>query len=239
METQPHRSRLPAASRLGLFQLLGLGILAFIVSSYAPVAMLLGSAVQQGGTLFPRCAGNAASGTSVWRHGAITSLRAVMEPPVLTRPPDVGDEVVAKSLEWTECLINDPMKKSGDSEQTLRVETWVFRTEHYGDFERFLKIRGFENTGQEATLTCRERQVDPEVRCAECMRLLRGGYYSSVGVAVQAYPPQKEAVGCLSLSKLIEMEWSGGDDAGGWDGGEPRQTAFCNSVNARFESVKA
>eukprot|EP00403_Amphidinium_massartii_P036853 CAMPEP_0178439990 /NCGR_PEP_ID=MMETSP0689_2-20121128/36495_1 /TAXON_ID=160604 /ORGANISM="Amphidinium massartii, Strain CS-259" /LENGTH=193 /DNA_ID=CAMNT_0020062645 /DNA_START=41 /DNA_END=619 /DNA_ORIENTATION=- len=129
----------------------------------------------------------------------VSSRRAIMAPPPQTRPPSVDTEVSTKRSEWSECLINDPMEKS------LRVETWVFRTTDYEDFERLLKLRGFQLEGQQATLTCRERTVDPEVTCSECVRLLRGGYYGALGVSVPAFPPQREAVGCLQLSKMIDM----------------------------------
>lgn len=157
-----------------------------------------------------------------------------MEPPTITRPPDVELDVKTKAAEWTECLINDPRAGS------VRVETWVLRTTDYGAFERLLKLRGFTMVGQLATLTCRERSVDAEVRCAECVRLLSGGFYGNLGVSVPAYPPQSDGVGCLALSKLIEMPPPKGeeDDSGDWDGSQGRQTAFCNSVNARFDSVE-
>jgi len=162
-----------------------------------------------------------------------------MDPPVATRPPEVAPEVAAKAEEWVECLINDPtlVEKQG----IQKVETWVLRTADFEDFMRLLKLRGFENVGQQAVLNCRERQVDAELRCAECVRLLRGGTYGNLGVSVPAYPPMNEAVGCLALSKLIEMPppSTEEDDSGDWDGDQGRQAAFCNSVNARFENVKA
>eukprot|EP00971_Amphidinium_carterae_P248288 4929273-Amphidinium_carterae.1 len=52
-------------------------------------------------------------------------------------------------------------------QEFLKVETWVFRTQDFGDFTRFLKLRGFELEGQEATLTCRERSIDAEVAIVE------------------------------------------------------------------------
>jgi len=164
-----------------------------------------------------------------------TACHAVADPPVRTRPPDVAADIGTRAAEWTECLINDP------SADALRVETWVFRTSDYGDFERLLKLRGFQLVGQAATLTCRERQIDPDVVCAECVRLIRGGYYGNLGVSVPAYPPQKEALGCLALSKEMDMPAPSTeeDDSGDWDGDHGRQTAFCNSVNARFDKVDA
>mmetsp|Transcript_51710 Transcript_51710/g.93177 ORF Transcript_51710/g.93177 Transcript_51710/m.93177 type:complete len:215 (-) Transcript_51710:60-704(-) len=171
---------------------------------------------------------------SAQRGGGI-SMRAVAEPPTRTRPPEVDSDTSVRSAEWTECLINDP---TGSSD---RVETWVFRTTDYTFFLRLLKLRGFQNQGQKATLNCRERHVDAEVPCAECVRLLQGGFYGNLGVAVPAYPPQPEAVGCMALSKLIDMPSPSTeeDDSGDWDGDQGRQTAFCNSVNARFERVDA
>eukprot|EP00929_Paragymnodinium_shiwhaense_P053452 TRINITY_DN26746_c0_g1_i1.p1 TRINITY_DN26746_c0_g1~~TRINITY_DN26746_c0_g1_i1.p1 ORF type:complete len:254 (-),score=47.60 TRINITY_DN26746_c0_g1_i1:256-975(-) len=169
------------------------------------------------------------------RHLSVSRF-ALAPPPTRTRPPDTEVDVSAKASEWTECLINDPSHPD-----SLHVETWVFRSQDYGDFERLLKLRGFKNEGSQGELTCRERAIDAEIRCAECVRLLRGGYYGSLGVAVPAYPPQSGAVGCLALSKLIDMPPpdTEQDDSGDWDGDEGRQTAMCNSVNARFDKVDA
>lgn len=116
------------------------------------------------------------------------------------------------------------------------IEAWVFRTSHYGDFERLLKIRSFKP--EKTSLRCRERTVDAEVRCAECIRLLRGGHYGSLGISVPAYPPQDSAVGCLQLSKILDMGaelevWSSPQSLGEL-GSEQRQTAFCNSINAQL-----
>lgn len=160
----------------------------------------------------------------------------MMEPPTATRPPEVDSDVASRRAEWTECLINDPSMVDSH-----KVETWIFQTDHYGDFERLLKLRGFQNEGQVATLTCRERQLDADMLCAECVRLLRGGHYGALGISVPAYPPQREAIGCLALSKLLDMPAPSTeeDDSGDWDGDQGRQTAFCNSVNARFSKVDA
>jgi len=179
------------------------------------------------------------AGGAVARSRGTVARRATAEPPTRTRPPEISDDIASKASEWTECLINDPQMKSRGS--ILKVETWVFRTSDYGDFEKFLKLRGFQHVGQKATLNCRERRIDPEMICAECVRILRGGYYGNLGVSVPAYPPQKDAIGCLSLSKLIEMPAPSTeeDDSGDWDGDQGRQTAFCNSVNGIFENVEA
>mmetsp|Transcript_9095 Transcript_9095/g.23784 ORF Transcript_9095/g.23784 Transcript_9095/m.23784 type:complete len:266 (-) Transcript_9095:32-829(-) len=168
-----------------------------------------------------------------------TARNAVIDPPTATRPPDVAPDVTAKKAEWVECLINDPTLVA--SRGIHKVETWVLRRADYDDFLRMLKLRGFQNVGQQASLKCRERQVDAELRCAECVRLLRGGTYGNLGVSVPAYPPQGEAVGCLALSRLIDMPAprTEEDDSGDWDGDQGRQAAFCNSVNARFENVEA
>jgi len=181
----------------------------------------------------------------------------VAEPPTRTRPPDVADDVLAQTGEWTECLVNDP-----DTAQSgLHVETWVFRRIDYNFFQQFLKLRGFQHPDQLATVQCRNRQIDAEIKCAQCIRLLQGGCYGNEGVSVPAYPPQKDAVGCLATSKLLtapapstddlkfgfaglRQRYSNGtskkkEDLGDWDGDQGRQTAFCNSVNARFESMEA
>eukprot|EP00435_Cladocopium_sp_Y103_P032624 s2351_g8.t1 len=170
----------------------------------------------------------------------LSRLRAIAEPPVRTRPPDVALNTDVGKSEWTECLIKNP-EATGNGEANLRLETWIFRSQDYGDFGHFLKIRGFQNEGQQASLNCRDRQIDAEIKCSECVRLLRGGYYGHLGVSVPAYPPQNEALGCLALSKLIDMPAPSTteDDSGDWDGDEGRQTAFCNSVNVRMEKVSA
>ncbi|CAE6971419.1 Smyd3 [Symbiodinium sp. CCMP2592] len=168
-----------------------------------------------------------------------TSRGVVADPPVRTRPPATLSEVSNPKADWTECLIKNPVVTA--DQNALRIETWVFRTADFGDFQRHLKIRGFENAGETASLSCRERQVDPEVRCSECVRLLRGGYYGHLGVCVPAYPPRQDAIGCLALSRTIDMPAPATeeDDSGDWDGDQGRQTAFCNSVNVRFDKVSS
>mmetsp|Transcript_60374 Transcript_60374/g.141112 ORF Transcript_60374/g.141112 Transcript_60374/m.141112 type:complete len:212 (+) Transcript_60374:226-861(+) len=166
-----------------------------------------------------------------------TQRHVVAGPPVLTRPPDAVSEI-STGAEWTECLIKNPFSTAKHPD-AVGFETWVLRTEDLGDFQRLLKIRGFENTGESSSLSCRQRQVDAEIRCSECVRLLRGGYYGHLGVSVPAYPPQQDAVGCLMLSKTIDMPAPATeeDDSGDWDGDQGRQTAFCNSVNVRLDKV--
>lgn len=117
------------------------------------------------------------------------------------------------------------------------LESWVFRTELYGDFERLLKLRGFDPARE--ALQCRERGIDAEVACAECVRLLRGGHYGSLGIAVPAYPPQSSAVGCLGLSKTLSVEADFSDlpENLGELGSEQRQTGLCNSISARMAAV--
>jgi len=195
--------------------------------------------------------------------------RSLAEPPTILRPPDVGT-VASDAAEWTECLLEDrglPQTSKGQPGWTIDegsapgaatsaaaaaaamtagrkgdsrfFESWVFRTSDFGDFERLLKIRQFNP--EQVSLQCRERSIDAELRCAECIRLLRGGHYGTLGISVAAYPPQKSAVGCLQLSKTLEVEaeatvW-GSPMSMGELGMEQRQTAFCNSVNAQFAKV--
>ena len=171
------------------------------------------------------------------RDDFATSRQAVADPPVRTRPPDTSLESSTRRAGWTECLIKNPVQVAGQA--ALRVETWVLRTEDFGDFQRQLRLRGFENANETSSLSCRERQIDPEIRCSECLRLLCGGHYGHLGVCVPAYPPQRDAVGCLALSKAIDMPAPATeeDDSGDWDGDQGRQSAFCNSVNVRFDKV--
>lgn len=117
------------------------------------------------------------------------------------------------------------------------LESWIFRTVHYGEFERFLKIRGFDPA--QVALHCRERAIDVDVKCSACLRLLRGGHYGSLGISVPAYPPQESVLGCLDLSKTLEMQADFSDlpENLGELGSEQRQTAFCNNINAQFPSM--
>lgn len=145
--------------------------------------------------------------SSCWIHGFPTRhqqsrlvRRAVAEPPVRTRPPEVAVNTEVGKSQWTECLIKNP-EAAGNGEANLRLETWIFRTSDYGDFEHLLKIRGFQNEGEQSSLNCRERQIDAEIKCSECVRLLRGGYYGHLGVSVPAYPPQPEVPGLDDLPK--------------------------------------
>lgn len=119
------------------------------------------------------------------------------------------------------------------------VEVWVLRTADYGDFERLLKLRSYDPS--RVSLNCRVRSIDAEVSCNECIRLLRGGHYGTLGIVVPAYPPQRSAVGCLQLSKTLEVEakfesW-GSPVSLGELGNEQRQSAFCNSVNVQMTRV--
>lgn len=202
---------------------------------------------------------------------------AVAEPPVRTRPPDVGDAVANSRAEWTECLLEDhgheaaragddskwtiaegsqpgaattasaiedvmaSIKQSADAKEKSprSIEIWVFRTTDLGDFERLLKIRSYNPT--RTRLHCRERSIDADMHCNECMRLLRGGHYGSLGISVPAYPPETTAVGCLQLSKMLDVDanfesW-GSPVALGELGDKQKQSAFCNSVKASLQEA--
>mmetsp|Transcript_44207 Transcript_44207/g.104656 ORF Transcript_44207/g.104656 Transcript_44207/m.104656 type:complete len:240 (-) Transcript_44207:212-931(-) len=175
-------------------------------------------------------------------HRAGSVVRnGVMEPPTRQAPPDTGVDTSAEQNSWVECRI-----EQCDDEECRNFENWVFRKEHAQDYEAFLSIRNLEPAGVlpgrfdsgklalKASVSCRDRGIDVDLRCTECMRLVIGGPYGARGVAVGAYPPQPEVTGCLNQSKMLPVNRPLAGER--WDGNQevPRQTAFCNTVNVGF-----
>ncbi|CAE8603712.1 unnamed protein product [Polarella glacialis] len=174
---------------------------------------------------------------------SLIARHAVMDPPTKWSPPDVEDATSSAASPWTQCNVEEC-----DAEGCRLFESWVFRQEHRSDFDAFLGLRNLKPAGflpgqraslpegqtRTATVTCHDRGIDETLTCGECMRLVLGGPYGARGVAVPAYPPQSEVLGCLSKTRALpEYKPQEGDR---WDTNQelPRETAFCNSVNARL-----
>ena len=92
----------------------------------------------------------------------LSRLRAVAEPPVRTRPPDVALNTDVGRSEWTECLIKNP-EATGNGEANLRLETWIFRSQDYSDFGHFLKIRGSRTRDSKRRLTAAIGRLMPKL----------------------------------------------------------------------------
>jgi len=177
-------------------------------------------------------------------RGTAISRAAVCEPPTITAPPEVGTDAETSRGEWAECLIQYA-DTSADAQ-----EVWVFRTGDFEDFQRLIGLRlsykpkevGGQRFGADrraaaeasTKVLCRERSIDPQLVCAECIRVFTGGAYKDKAIAVPAYPSQPFVLGCLGLSVGNQTEAVPEDPAC-----PLRQTAFCNTVNARFSSVSA
>ncbi|CAE8582511.1 unnamed protein product, partial [Polarella glacialis] len=190
-------------------------------------------------------------------------LRVVAEPPTRSRPPDVEAEARTENSEWAECLLQfaDAASPADAS------EVWVFRKKDYQEFQRLIGLRlsyrrpsrdtepGPQKFGEArreeamagTTVTCRERNVDPSLVCAECIKVFTGGAYRDAGIAVPAFPPAPDVMQCLALS-VGEVFKANGEDPNdsksviegprvGHGQSPLRQAAFCNYVNARFSTV--
>ena len=129
-----------------------------------------------------------------------TVRRVVAAPPAQTAPP-VSEPPARKSRsgQWLECLIQHALQSQAHKKH---AEVWILRRGHFNFFRsRFLALRGFHAWSSKAELKCRERGMDSEMRCVQCVRLLHGGFYGHMGVAVPAHPPQRAVMGCLGLSQ--------------------------------------
>lgn len=196
-----------------------------------------------------------------------------MDPPTLNKPPEVLDSVDAARDDWAECVVSF----SDDKSATDASEVWVFRKRDYGEFQRLIGLRlsyrpqasgagaspqGAARFGtarraeaMEGTkVTCRDRSVDPEIKCGECVRVFTGGAYKDKAISVPAFPAQPAVLDCLALSvgeasaeaDLAAEQVREDEDKPAAPVPPPqlldlplRQTAFCNSVNARFAKVEA
>eukprot|EP00444_Apocalathium_aciculiferum_P028089 CAMPEP_0183419324 /NCGR_PEP_ID=MMETSP0370-20130417/25703_1 /TAXON_ID=268820 /ORGANISM="Peridinium aciculiferum, Strain PAER-2" /LENGTH=165 /DNA_ID=CAMNT_0025603111 /DNA_START=37 /DNA_END=534 /DNA_ORIENTATION=- len=165
-----------------------------------------------------------------------------MDPPTRQAPPETAEDVGEQQKPWVQCTIQECSDATGECQ---RMESWVLRQEHMTDYKSFLDIRNFEpagflpgrldsGKGMTASISCNERSVDTSLSCTECIRLIKGGPYGIRGVAVGAYPMEREVLPCLELSKpLPKYEPMSGDRYDG-NSEDPRQTAFCNVISARL-----
>mmetsp|Transcript_64072 Transcript_64072/g.152807 ORF Transcript_64072/g.152807 Transcript_64072/m.152807 type:complete len:267 (-) Transcript_64072:156-956(-) len=159
-------------------------------------------------------------------------------PDTESAPPDSDSAPQSgRSKAWTECLL--------EYSDGQAAEVWVFRQLHNAEFQRLLHLRltrGYPPGSSEVMdrpidfseydveVGCRERAIDPDLLCAQCVRILTGGAYGNGGISVPAYPPKKNIMECLEMSRIQEVVQGQRED------GSPlktrlSETAFCNSVN--------
>mmetsp|Transcript_74101 Transcript_74101/g.176516 ORF Transcript_74101/g.176516 Transcript_74101/m.176516 type:complete len:250 (-) Transcript_74101:90-839(-) len=147
-------------------------------------------------------------------------------------PPGIDKQVVTpEDKPWVECLISHSHNAVPDKQH---MEAWVFGKDDTQFFQKLLKIRNIDSQAISASMHCRPKSADSDSVCQECVRLMTGGFYGTLGVAVLAHPSQSEATGCLALTQAIDApseQWEDMTD-GSWDGNTQRQTAFCNTLRA-------
>jgi len=183
-----------------------------------------------------------------------TTLRATAEPPTIVAPPAIADIVETSREEWAECIVRYSSAPTADA-----TEVWVFRKQDYEEFQRLVGLRlSYRKPGPEShhgqadtrpaqfgearrdeamaavQVTCRDRSVDAELVCAECIRVFSGGVYKDAGIAVPAYPGQPNVVGCLALSMGRAGNETAALDIDGTAVNPLVQTAFCKYVHAQF-----
>lgn len=170
-----------------------------------------------------------AAGSAVRRH-------AVMSPPPELKPPVQDPQEKAKRAEWLECLIQHELNAESDKKH---AEVWVLRRPHIIFFRRLLMLRGFHAHSSTSQLKCRERTVDAEMTCVDCVRLLHGGFYGHMGVAVPAHPQQDKVMGCLQLYKVLNVTADPNDDQtnGAWDASPTTQYPFCNTLSVNYATL--
>ncbi|CAJ1352002.1 unnamed protein product, partial [Effrenium voratum] len=163
-------------------------------------------------------------------EGSRLARGAVMSPPPRTAPPETSEKQASKSGEWLECLIQHEHKADT---QKKHAEVWVLRRRHFNFFRRLLMLRGFHAFSSTSELKCRDRTIDVSMNCVDCVRLLQGGFYGHMGVAVPAHPPQSSVNGCLALSQALNVSAHPADDqtSGSWDSARTSQYAFCNTMS--------
>ena len=144
--------------------------------------------------------------------------------PVAATPPPVIPTATSEPL-WTECFLQTQRGQSSSQ------EVWLFRSDTSSGFEKFLKHRHFNLAD---TATCRSISPDSSIQCLECTRVIFGGVYGSLGVLVPAYPPEGQAVGCLSRNRIVEADF---DDDDNYDGNPTREVALCNSHRGHLDSM--
>mmetsp|Transcript_73726 Transcript_73726/g.130161 ORF Transcript_73726/g.130161 Transcript_73726/m.130161 type:complete len:226 (-) Transcript_73726:40-717(-) len=181
-------------------------------------------------------AGSVITGTTAesGRRSQATALAAAVEP---YPPMNPKTEPVMYDMPWAECIVEHSRRGSSDE----IVETWVFRLEHFEEFEQLLRVRNSNTpTGSPdkrwkqqpvaADVQCHERAEDVELVCAECVLLMVGGPYTGKGFVAPAYPPQTDVHGCLSSTKALPPK----EESYLSELTAPQQIAFCNNINARF-----
>ncbi|CAE7393812.1 unnamed protein product [Symbiodinium sp. CCMP2456] len=180
-------------------------------------------------------------GTTKWSYRQQTHpnlvRRVVAAPPAETAPPSVSEPPAHSTRgQWLECLIQHELQSRANRKH---AEVWVLRRGHINFFRRFLTLRGFHAWSSKAELKCRERGMDSDMRCVECTRLLHGGFYGHMGVAVPAHPPQRAVLGCLGLSKVLNVTSDPEDDqtGGSWDANPTRQFSFCNTMRVKYDDA--
>ncbi len=146
--------------------------------------------------------------------------------PVAASPPPVIPAATSEPS-WTECFLTHGMSNSD-------VEVWVFRSDTVSGFEKFLQHRHFDPGNEKAT--CRSISPDSSIQCLECTRVIFGGVYGSIGVVVPTYPPESQAVGCLSRNRIVEADF---DDDDNYDGNPTREVALCKSHRGQIDSSLA
>ena len=143
-------------------------------------------------------------------------------------PPMIPTATAEES--WTECFLqSDPDAESSGSTE---AEVWLFRSDTSAGFETFLKHRQFGQGKDKAT--CRSISPDSGIQCLECTRVIFGGVYGAIGVVVPTYPPENQAVGCLSRNRIVEADFNDDDN---YDGNPTREVALCNSHRGHLDSV--
>lgn len=161
------------------------------------------------------------------------ALHSLTGSPVATAPPPVIPTASSEPI-WTECFLTQTEAQNSEVEgqSGSEVEVWLFRSDTASGFEKFLQHRHFDPGKEKAT--CRSISPDSSIQCLECTRVIFGGVYGSIGVVVPAYPPEGQAVGCLSRNRVVEADFEDDDN---YDGNPTCEVALCNSHRGRFDSA--
>lgn len=150
---------------------------------------------------------------------------------VAAAPPPVLSTTFSPSA-WTECVL-ESQSGGSDVARTQHFETWLFRTDAGTGFDKFLKHRHFGRSDGDS-VSCRDHPPDATISCLECVRVVFGGVYGSIGVIVPAYPTEAMATGCISRSRIVEVDY---DDDDNYDGNPTREVALCNSHRGKFDGL--
>lgn len=165
---------------------------------------------------------------SLFGRAKRVALYSAIGGPVATSPPPVIPAATSEPS-WTECFLTHGSHGTSNSD----VEVWVFRSDTVSGFEKFLQHRHFDPGNEKAT--CRSISPDSSIQCLECTRVIFGGVYGSIGVVVPTYPPESQAVGCLSRNRIVEADF----DDDNYDGNPTREVALCKSHRGQIDSSLA